>query len=61
MALLRGFGYEMSQGGKTGGSRVRFTHATAPAINVHRPYPTPILKRYLIEQVAEALRQEGLP
>ncbi|MBI5575816.1 MAG: type II toxin-antitoxin system HicA family toxin [Deltaproteobacteria bacterium] len=60
VAMLEGFGYSRAGIGKTGGSRVRFSHPDYPQINLHRPHPTPILKRYQVEQVEELLKGEGL-
>ncbi|HUN54632.1 MAG TPA: type II toxin-antitoxin system HicA family toxin [Smithella sp.] len=56
-SLLAGFGYVITKGGKTGGSRVHFNHQTADPIILHRPHPTPVLKRYQIEQLEEVLRK----
>lgn len=58
--LLAGFGYQLSGGGKTGGSRVRFIHETLPPIILHKPHPSNVMKRYQIEQIIELLRIEGL-
>lgn len=60
VALLEGFGYARVGSGKTGGSRVRFVHAKYPPISLHRPHPTPVLKRYQVEQIEEMLKGEGL-
>ena len=59
-AMLSGFGYVQSKTGKTGGSRVKFDHQTAAPIILHRPHPTPVLKRYQLEQIEEVLKKEGL-
>jgi len=59
-SLLEGFGYLLGSGGRTGGSRVKFLHADHPPVILHKPYPTPILKRYQVEQIAEFLKKEGL-
>jgi hypothetical protein len=59
-SLLEGFGYSLDSGGKTGGSRVKFLHALHPPVILHKPHPTPILKRYQVEQIAEFLKKEGL-
>lgn len=42
--LLVGLGYELEKTGKTGGSRRKFIHATAPLISLHKPHPKEILK-----------------
>ncbi|MCX5970609.1 MAG: type II toxin-antitoxin system HicA family toxin [Coprothermobacterota bacterium] len=59
-ALLTGFGYTRVKAGKTGGSRVRFDHRISDPIILHRPHPTPTLKRYQIEQVEEILKSGDL-
>lgn len=58
-SLLAGFGYELAAGGRTGGSRVRFLHPDRPPIILHKPHPTPVLKRYQVEQILEFLKKEG--
>ena len=58
--LLEGLGYREAAAGKTGGSRRRFVHATAPAIALHKPHPGKIVKMYVIEDVLRLLTEEGL-
>jgi hypothetical protein len=58
--LLEGLGYSLASGGVSGGSRVKFLHAQHPPVILHKPHPTPVLKRYQIEQIAEFLKKEGL-
>jgi HicA toxin of bacterial toxin-antitoxin, len=58
--LLDGLGYSLGSSGKSGGSRVKFLHTLHPPVILHKPHPTPILKRYQIEQIAEFLKKEGL-
>lgn len=58
--LLEGLGYGEAASGKTGGSRRRFVHATAPAITLHKPHPGNIVKMYVIEDVLRLLTEEGL-
>ena len=60
VSLLTGFGYALAKPGKTGGSRVKFVHETLPMIILHKPHPTPVLKKYQMEQIEETLRREGL-
>jgi hypothetical protein len=56
--LLKGFGYEEAKTGKTSGSRVAFiNHETKNIIRMHRPHPTPELKRYQLDDAEEALRK----
>ena len=58
--LLRLFGYEQAGSGKTGGSRVRFVREGRPPINLHRPHPGNVVRRYQLRQVHEFLLREGL-
>jgi len=58
--LLTGFGYKLAKAGKTGGSRVKFMHEILPPVILHKPHPTPVLKKYQLEQIEETLRAEGL-
>ncbi len=60
VAMLAGFGYELSHQGVSSGSRVRFLHPDLPPVILHKPHPTQILKRYQMEQVLEHLKAEGL-
>jgi hypothetical protein len=39
---------------------VRFVRAGSPPINLHRPHPGTIMKRYQLRQVHEFLAREGL-
>jgi hypothetical protein len=57
---LKGFGYTLTKSGKTGRSRVKFIHETLPSIILHKPHPTPVLRKYQLEQIEETLRGEGL-
>lgn len=58
--LLEGLGYREAAPGKTGGSRRRFIHPTAPAIALHKPHPGTIVKAYVVENVLRLLTEEGL-
>lgn len=58
--LLEGLGYIEAATGKTGGSRRRFIHETAPTIALHKPHPGNIVKMYLIDDVLRILTEEGL-
>ena len=60
VSMLAGFGYELSHSGSTSGSRVKFLHEELPPIILHKPHPTPVLKRYQMEQLAEFLKKEGV-
>ena len=59
VTLLRGLGYTEATGGKTGGSRRRFLHDSAPDIFLHKPHPGNVLKAYAVRLVLETLREGG--
>ncbi|PKP77140.1 MAG: hexulose-6-phosphate synthase [Alphaproteobacteria bacterium HGW-Alphaproteobacteria-3] len=58
--LLSALGYEEARSGKTGGSRRRFVHASAPIVSLHKPHPGNIVKMYVIDDVMRVLTEEGL-
>ena len=59
VSLLSYFGYELKQGGT--GSGVKFIkEGSNEVINFHKPHPSRILKRYVLDQVIEKLRKDGL-
>ncbi len=58
--LLKMLGYEEAVTGKTGGSRRRFVHPTAPLIALHKPHPGRIVKMYVIDELLRMLTEEGL-
>ena len=54
--ILNYFGYfELSKKGKTGGSRRKFVNKLKDVINLHKPHPTKIIKKYIIKQLLEKL------
>ncbi len=56
--LLKGLGYQEVQGS---GSRVKFDNGLPEQmINLHRPHPAKIIKRYALRQVIEKLKQAEL-
>lgn len=58
VTLLSYYGYELKQGT---GSCVKFVReGSNEVINFHRPHPTGILKRYILVQVIEKLKKDGL-
>jgi len=59
-ALLNSLGYKQAKPGRTGGSRRRFVHPTAATITLHKPHPKNILKMYIIDDILEVLKQEGM-
>ena len=59
-SLLKAMGYVERKTGKTGGSRRRFVHPTAPTITLHKPHPNRIIKMYVINDILELLRREEM-
>jgi hypothetical protein len=57
---MRSFGFEVDSKGRTSGSRVRFARSGYPPINLHRPHPGAIVRRYQLREVREFLISEGL-
>ena len=58
-SLLLYFGYELKQGGT--GSGVKFIkYGSNEVINFHKPHPSGVLKGYVLDQVIEKLRKDGL-
>lgn len=58
--LLDGLGYKEVRSGRTGGSRRRFVHPTAPTVSLHRPHPGNVVKMYVIDEVLRVLKDEEL-
>lgn len=58
--LLEGLGYTEIRTGRSGGSRRRFVHESAPTIALHKPHPGSIVKLYVIDAVTRTLTEEGL-
>ncbi len=57
--LLLALGFELSNKGKTSGSRVKFFKDGAFII-LHKPHPRKELLSYQIKQIIETLSEEGL-
>ena len=58
-SLLLALGFELSNKGKTSGSRVKF-FKDGICIILHKPHPRKELLTYQIKQVIETLSEEGL-
>jgi len=58
--LLGLLGYELSNKGKTSGSRIIFIHPEYASIVMHKPHPRKELLHYQVKQIVELLEQEGL-
>lgn len=59
-SLLRYFGYERSNKGRTSGSRIVFVSEQYPPILMHKPHPRKELLEYQVKQLIQILEQEGL-
>ena len=57
--LLKGFGYEKKNKGKTSGSRVIYKNKEKRPIMIHKPHPGNIIKMYAIKQVLQDLVEAG--
>ena len=60
VALLNSFDFKQYNSGSTSGSRVRFIREGCADIMLHKPHPTPVLKKYQIKQIIEQLEKEGV-
>ncbi|NSW92203.1 MAG: type II toxin-antitoxin system HicA family toxin [Firmicutes bacterium] len=59
--LLGGLGYIEDSKGKTSGARIAFIHIDKKhIIRLHRPHPGNELKLYQVDQVIEALKNQGV-
>ena len=58
-ALLEAYGYVLSNGGKTSGSRVKFYRGTK-IFSMHKPHPRKELLEYQVKALIEELKEEGL-
>ncbi len=58
-ALLLALGFELSNKGKTSGSRVKFFKGGI-FISLHKPHPRKELASYQVKQIIEVLTEEGL-
>jgi len=57
--VLESLGFEMSNKGKTSGSRVKFLKGNI-AIILHKPHPRKELLEYQIKQILDILEKEDL-
>lgn len=59
VTLLSYFEYDLKKGGT--GLGVKFIkEGSNEVINFHKPHPNGVLKKYVLEQVIEKLRKDGL-
>ena len=57
--LLNKLGFIEYNKGKTSGSKVRFLNSNCK-IDIHKPHPSNILKKYQIEEIIRVLKKGGL-
>lgn len=58
--LLGRFGFEVSNKGKTSGSRIAFINKENGAIiRIHKPHPGNIIKPYALKEVHKCLKENG--
>ena len=60
VSLLRGLGYIKISSGKTSGSRQKFINEKKEILSIHKPHPGNIVKKYVIQQILESLKDRGL-
>ena len=58
--LLAGYGYVRRNKGHTSGSRVIFKDKDKKPIMLHKPHLGNIVKAYVMKQVYQVLKEEGL-
>lgn len=58
-SLLRIWGFEKCDKGRTSGSRVIFKNADKRPIMLHKPHPQKTLKKYAMKQLMEELMEMG--
>ena len=58
--LLKYLDFDVSNKGKTSGSRIMFVSEEHGSIMLHKPHPQKELKMYQIKQLVDYLEQEGL-
>ena len=59
--LLNGFGYSITNKGKTSGSRVRFINAgTMSIIDMHKPHPNNLVNESVMKDVYNKLKNNFL-
>lgn len=55
LKLVGYFGFSEGTKGKTSGSRVRLKHKDGRSMNLHKPHPSGLMKRYQLKQIKETL------
>jgi len=57
--VLGHYGYIEKRTGKTGGSRRKFVNSDMNIVSLHKPHPSNIVKRYVINNIIEHLTENG--
>jgi len=57
--LLGYFDFRESNKGRSSGSRVRFIHNTAAPVDLHKPHPGSIVKRYVLRNLITYLKDNS--
>lgn len=60
ISILKILGYEKISSGKTSGSRQKFINEKNEILSLHKPHPGKIVKKYVIEQILESLKDRGI-
>mgnify|MGYP001942990436 CR=1 FL=1 len=60
VGFLRIIGYREVASGHSSGSRQRFIHQDGSVLSFHRPHPSNLVKRYVIQQLLTKLEEDGL-
>lgn len=55
VSLLNFFEFHEVKIGKTSGSRVKFINPEGKIINLHKPHPSGIMKKYQLKQIKEVI------
>lgn len=58
--MLISLGYSLRNKGKTSGSRVIFVCEGRKPLLLHKPHPGNIMKEYILRQLLQNLKEEGL-
>lgn len=58
--LMGYFGYNITNSGRTSGSRVAFTNDKKDFIRMHKPHPRKILKAYQVQNLISDLEERDL-
>ena len=58
--LLRMFGYQPLNKGRTSSSRIIFKSRHGKPIMLHKPHPGNIVKEYAMKQILRYLKEDGL-